>query len=91
MKGYAVKGGRFTLDKTLAQMMGVMNVAGTGLGSGLHYRIRDNDNIKRTSAFTLMKSTYFRAWIGCLRRYRHHGLLDTFPWKCLNMSTSTVA
>ena len=53
LKGYAVKGGRFTLDKTLAQMMGVLNVAGTGLGSGVHYRIRDNDNIKTISAFTL--------------------------------------
>ena len=52
LKGYAVTGGRFTLDKKLAQMMNVMNVAGTGLGSGVHYRIRDNDNIKRTSAFT---------------------------------------
>ena len=50
--GYAVTGGRFTLDKTLAQMMGVMNVVGTGLGSGVHYRIRDNDKIKRTSTFT---------------------------------------
>ena len=47
LKGYAVKGGRFTLDKTLAQMMG------TGLGSGVHYRIRDNDNIKSINAFTL--------------------------------------
>ena len=53
LKGYAVKGGRFTLDKTLAQMMGVLNVAGTGLGSSVHYRIRDNDNIKTISAFTL--------------------------------------
>ena len=53
LKGYALKGGRFTLDKTLAQMMGVLNVAGTGLGSGVHYRIRDNDNIKRTDTFTL--------------------------------------
>ena len=52
LKGYAVTGGRFTLDKTLAQMMGVMNAAGTGLGSGVHYRIRNNDNIKRTSTFT---------------------------------------
>ena len=46
LKGYAVKGGRFTLDKTLAQMMGAMNVAGTGLGNGVHYRIKDNDNKK---------------------------------------------
>ena len=52
LKGYAVTGGRFTLDKTLAQMMGVMNAAGTALCSGVHYRIRDNDNIKRTSTFT---------------------------------------
>ena len=52
LKGYAVTGGRFTLDKKLAQMMDVMNVGGTGLGSGVHYRIRDNENIKRTSAFT---------------------------------------
>ena len=51
LKGYAVTGGRFTLDKTLAQMMGVMNAAGTALGSGVHYRIRDNDNIIRTSTF----------------------------------------
>ena len=53
LKGYAVKGGRFTLEETLAQMMGVMNIAGTGLGSSVHYRIRDNDNIKTISAFTL--------------------------------------
>ena len=33
-------------------MMGVINVTGTGLGNGVHYRIRDNDDIKRTSAFT---------------------------------------
>ena len=52
LKGYAVTGGRFTLDKKLAQMMDVMNVAGTGLGRGVHYRIRNNDNIKRTSTFT---------------------------------------
>ena len=69
LKGYAVKGGRFTLDKTLAQMMGVMNVAGTGLGNGLHYRNRDNDNIKRPSAFTLNNDeiNLFLAWIreGC--------------------------
>ena len=51
LKGYAATGGRFTLDKTLAQMMGVMNAAGTALGSGVHYRIRDNDNIIRTSTF----------------------------------------
>ena len=52
LKGYAVTGGGFTLDKTLAQMMDVMNAAGTGLGSGVHYRIRNNDDIKRTSTFT---------------------------------------
>ena len=52
LKGYAVTRGRLTLDKTLAQMMGVMNAAGTGLGSVVHFRIRDNDNIKRTSTFT---------------------------------------
>ena len=51
LKGYAVTGGRFTLDKTLAQMMGVMNAAGMALSSGIHYRIRDNDNIIRTSTF----------------------------------------
>ena len=52
LKGYAVTGGHFTLDKTLAQMMGVMNAEGMALCSGVHYRIRDNDNIKRTSTFT---------------------------------------
>ena len=51
LKGYAVTGGRFTLDKTLAQMMAVMNAGGTALGSGFHYRIRDNDNMIRTSTF----------------------------------------
>ena len=53
LKGYALKGGRLTLDKTLAKMMSVLNVLGTDLGSGVHYRIRDNDNIKRTDTFTL--------------------------------------
>ena len=53
LKGYALKGGRFTLDKTLAQMMGVVNVGGTGLSSGIHYKLRDNDNIKRIDTFTL--------------------------------------
>ena len=52
LKGYAVKGGRFTLDKTLAQMLDVMNVAGTGLGNGVRFVFRDNDNIKRTDTFT---------------------------------------
>ena len=52
LKGYAVKGGRFTLDKTLAQMMDVMNVAGTGLGDGVRFVFRNNDNIKRTDTFT---------------------------------------
>ena len=87
LKSYALKGGRFTLDKTLAQMMGVLNVVGTGLGSGVHYRIRDNDNIKRTDTFTLNNDEI--NLFGCLR-YIHHGLLDTFPRKCINMSTSTV-
>ena len=53
LKGYALKGGRFSLDKTLAQMMGIVNVVGTGLGSGVHYKLRDNDNIKRIDTFTL--------------------------------------
>ena len=52
LKGYAVKGGRFTLDKTLAQMMDVMNVAGTGLGDGVRLVFRNNVNIKRTDTFT---------------------------------------
>ncbi|XP_029183605.2 uncharacterized protein LOC114951611 [Acropora millepora] len=52
LKGYAVKGGRLTLDKTLAQMLDVMNVAGTGLGSGVRFVFRDNDNIKRADTFT---------------------------------------
>ena len=52
LKGYAVKGGRFTLDKTLAQMLDVKNVAGTGLGNGVRFVFRDNENIKRTDTFT---------------------------------------
>ena len=52
LKGYAVKGGRFTLDKTLAQKMDVMNVAGTGLGDGVRLVFRNNVNIKRTDTFT---------------------------------------
>ena len=51
LKGYAITGGRLTLDKTLAQMTVVMNAAGTDLGSGVHFRIRDNDNMIRTSTF----------------------------------------
>ena len=51
LKGYAITGGRSTLDKTLAQMTVVMNAAGTGLGSGVHFRIKDNDNMIRTSTF----------------------------------------
>ena len=52
LKGYAVKAGRFTLDKTLAQMLDVMNIAGTGLGNGVRFVFRDNTNIKRTDTFT---------------------------------------
>ena len=52
LKGYAVKGGRFTLNKTLAQMMGILDVAGTGLGSGMRFVFRDNANIRRTDTFT---------------------------------------
>ena len=51
LKGYAVTGGRLTLDNTLAQMMGVMNAGGTALGSGVHFRIRDNDDMIRTTTF----------------------------------------
>ena len=90
LKGYALKGGRFSLDKTLAQMMGIVNVVGTGLGSGVHYKLRDNDNIKRIDTFTLNSDEIdLFSWIGCLR-YIHPGLLDTFPRKCINMWTSTV-
>ena len=51
LKGYGQSGGRFTLDKTLAQMMGIMNVGGTALGSGVHYTIRGNENIVRVSTY----------------------------------------
>ena len=52
LKGDRVTGGRFTLDKTLAQMLDIMNVAGTGLGSGAPYVFRDNTNIKRADTIT---------------------------------------
>ena len=52
LKGHIVSGGRFTLDKTMAQMLDVMNVVGTGLGNGLRFVMRGNENIKRTDTFT---------------------------------------
>ena len=52
LKGHIVSGGRFTLDKRMAQMMDIMNVAGTGLGNGVRFVFRGNKNIKRTDTFT---------------------------------------
>ena len=52
LKGYTDNGGRFTLDKTLAQMLDVMNVGGTGVGSGVRYVFRGNDNMKRVRTMT---------------------------------------
>ena len=52
LKGHSLSGGRFTLDKTLAQMMDIMNVAGMGLGNGVSFVIRGNENIKRNDTFT---------------------------------------
>ena len=52
LKGHVISGGRFTLDKKMAQMMDVMNAAGTGLGNGVRFDVRDNENIKRTDTFT---------------------------------------
>ena len=52
LKGYVDNGGRFTLDKTLAQMLDVMNVGGTGVGSGVRYVFRGNDNMKRVRTMT---------------------------------------
>ena len=43
LKGYVDNGGRFTLDKKLAQMLDVMNVGGTGVGNGVRYMFRGND------------------------------------------------
>ena len=52
LKGYGVRGGRLTLNKTLAQMMDILDAAGTGLGSGVRFVYRDNANIRRTDTFT---------------------------------------
>ena len=52
LKGYTDNGGRFTLDKTLAQMLDVMNVGGTGVGNGVRYVFRGNDNIKGVRIMT---------------------------------------
>ena len=52
LKGYTDNGGRFTLDKTLAQMLDVMNVGGTGVGSGVRYVFRGNDNMKAVRTMT---------------------------------------
>ena len=52
LKGYVDNGGRFTLDKTLAQMLDVMNVGGTGVGSGVRYVFRGNDNMKAVRTMT---------------------------------------
>ena len=52
LKGYVDNGGRFTLDKKLTQMMDVMNVGGTGVGNGVRYVFRGNDNIKAVRTMT---------------------------------------
>ena len=52
LKGYTDNGGRFTLDKTLAQMMDIMNVGGTGVGNDVRYVFRGNDNMKRMNTMT---------------------------------------
>ena len=63
LKGYAVRGGRLTLNITLAQMMGILDVAGTGLGSGVRFVFRDNENIRRTDTFTY-DSEEINLWSG---------------------------
>ena len=52
LKGYGVRGGRLTLNITLAQMMDILDAAGTGLGSGVRFLYRGNVNIRRTDTFT---------------------------------------
>ena len=52
LKGDAIIRGRFTLDKTLAQMMDIMNAGGTGLGNGVRYVFRGNENINRVDTIT---------------------------------------
>ena len=52
LKDHTMSGGHLTLDKTLAQIMDIMNATGTGLGSSVCYVIRGNENIKRTDTFT---------------------------------------
>ena len=65
LKGYAVKGGRFTLDKRLAQMLDVMNVAGTGLGNGVRFVLRGIENIKRTFTYNNAEINLFSSvdWV----------------------------
>ena len=57
LKGDTVNGGRFILDKTLAQMLDVMNAGGTGVGSGVRYVFRGNDNMKRVDTMTCLLYT----------------------------------
>ena len=52
LNGHVISGGRFTLDKKMAQMMDIMNVAGTGLDNDMRFVVRDNVNIKRTDTLT---------------------------------------
>ena len=52
LKGDTVNRGRFTLDKTLAQILDIMNAGGTGLGSGVRYVFRGNENMKRVDTIT---------------------------------------
>ena len=52
LKGDAVTEGRFTLDKTFAQIMDIMNAGGTGLGSNVRYVFRGNKNMKRVDTIT---------------------------------------
>ena len=52
LKGDTVNGGHFTPDKTLAQILDIMNAGGTGLGSGVRYVFRGNENMKRVDTIT---------------------------------------
>ena len=58
LKGYS-KGSYVYMEKKLAQMMDIVNAAGTGLGRGVHFVLRDNDDMKATRTFALLSSQIF--------------------------------
>ena len=59
LEGYNDLGGVFFLNKKLAQMLEVVNAAGTGLGSGVQFVSRGKENMKSTRTYVLSGDQIF--------------------------------